>query len=177
MRTIVLLTTVALLLTGCGSSAGDQAESTVELGSEPAPAQTGETAETGPTESADPTETAEIIPTDPATEGAQSPSESVLEDLATAPARVGAGAITGTLAGDESLEGGCAWLDTADGRYQVFWPDGYTVEFGPVRLLGPGGEVVAEAGQTLTVEGEPAADMMSVCQVGELWQATAVQVG
>lgn len=172
MRTIVLLAAVALLLTGCGSSAGDQAESSVELGSEPAPTQTGETApaEPAPAETGGP-----LLPNAP-TEGSQSPSESVIGELGTAPARVGSGAITGTLGGDESLEGGCAWLDTADGRYQVLWPDGYTVEFGPVRLLGPEGEVVADAGQTLTVEGEPAEDMMSVCQVGELWQATAVEV-
>lgn len=87
-----------------------------------------------------------------------------------------AGAITGTLGGDPGLEGGCAWLDTPEGRYEVLWPPDYRVQQQPLRLLGPDGQTVAEEGQRLTVEGEPATDALSYCQVGRLWQATAVTV-
>lgn len=84
-------------------------------------------------------------------------------------------ALSGTLGGDAGLEGGCAWLDTPQGRYEVLWPSGYRVEQEPLRLIGPDGRVVAEAGDPLTVEGVAAQDVASFCQVGQLWEATAVR--
>lgn len=80
----------------------------------------------------------------------------------------GAGAeLTGTLGGDAQLEGGCAWLDTeAEGRVEPRWPEGYEIAFGPVRLVGPDGEVVAEESDTVAVRGEIAEDVMTICQVG-----------
>ncbi|MDP8970437.1 MAG: hypothetical protein M3N52_08100 [Actinomycetota bacterium] len=84
-------------------------------------------------------------------------------------------ALSGTLGGDAGLEGGCAWLDTPHGRYEVLWPSGYRIDQQPLRLIGPDGRVVAEAGDPLTVEGVAAQDMASFCQVGQLWEATAVR--
>lgn len=84
-------------------------------------------------------------------------------------------AFTGTLGGDAQLEGGCAWLDTEEeGRVEPRWPDGYRVAFDPVRLLGPDGEVVAEEGDTVAVDGEIAGDVMTICQVGPVLEVTEV---
>jgi hypothetical protein len=82
--------------------------------------------------------------------------------------------LTGTFGGDAQLEGGCAWLDAAGTRYEVQYPEGYTVEFDPLRLIGPDGEQVAADGEQLTVTGAVAEDMMSFCQVGTIFVATSV---
>jgi hypothetical protein len=81
--------------------------------------------------------------------------------------------VTGTLGGDAELEGGCAWLDTPDGRFEVMYPDGYEVSFEPLRLEGPDG-VVAEEGDRVTVRGQESSDAASICQVGTLFAATEV---
>lgn len=84
--------------------------------------------------------------------------------------------ITGTFTGDESLEGGCAWVEVRDGeRYEVIWPEGYTVEWGPLRLIGPDGDEVAGDGDEVTLQGDIARDMASFCMVGTMFEATAVE--
>jgi hypothetical protein len=85
-------------------------------------------------------------------------------------------AIEGTLAGDAQLEGGCVWLETDDGRYEVMWPEGYRAEADPVRLLAPDGATLARAGDALRVEGAITRDVMTICQVGTVFAATAVEV-
>jgi hypothetical protein len=85
--------------------------------------------------------------------------------------------LEGTLGGDPALEGGCAWLDAEDGRYEVLWPDGYEVAFDPVRLVGPDGETVATEGDLVRVRGEVAEDVMTVCMVGTIFEATEVLQG
>lgn len=82
--------------------------------------------------------------------------------------------LEGTLGGDPSLEGGCAWLDTGDGRFEVMYPRGYEVAFDPVRLVGPDGDTIAEEGETVHVRGRVAEDRMSICQVGAIFQAGEV---
>jgi hypothetical protein len=82
--------------------------------------------------------------------------------------------VEGTLGGDPQLEGGCAWLDADGGRYEVIWPDGYEIGFDPLRLLGPDGETVATEGEVVRVRGRLATDVVSICQVGEIYQATEV---
>lgn len=83
--------------------------------------------------------------------------------------------LVGTLGGDGQLEGGCAWLESeAEGRVEPRWPEGYRVAFDPVRLLGPDGEVVAEAGDSVRVSGAVADDVMTVCQVGPVFDVTEV---
>jgi hypothetical protein len=83
--------------------------------------------------------------------------------------------LTGTLGGDAELEGGCVWLDTGQGRVEVLWPEGWTVGTDPVELRDPDGQVVAGAGDEIEVEAAPAPDLVSTCQVGDLWRATAVR--
>jgi hypothetical protein len=82
--------------------------------------------------------------------------------------------LTGTLAGDAQLEGGCAWLEAAGGRYEVFYPEGYEVQFHPLRLVGPDGDVIAAEAEQVTVSGRVADDMVSFCQVGRIFQADEV---
>jgi hypothetical protein len=84
--------------------------------------------------------------------------------------------VTGVLGGDEQLEGGCVWLDTDQGRIEPLWPAGYTVTTEPVTLLDPQGETVAREGDSVTIIGEPAGDVATICQVGELWNVTDVEV-
>lgn len=89
-----------------------------------------------------------------------------------------AGTLTGVLDGDAQLEAGCAWIEPTGGRdadlgdrVDPLWPDGYRVEFDPdLRLLGPGGEVVAERGDELVLEGAPADDVATTCQVGSVYR-------
>lgn len=83
--------------------------------------------------------------------------------------------LTGTLGGDAELEGGCVWLETGDGRIEVLWPEGWTVGTDPVELRDPDGQVVAGDGDAVEVTAAPAPDLVSTCQVGELWRATAVR--
>lgn len=91
--------------------------------------------------------------------------------------REGTEMLEGTLGGDAQLEGGCAWLEADDGRYEVLYPDGYQIVFDPVRLLDPDGDTIAEEGDALRVSGQVAADRMSVCQVGTIFEATEVLAG
>lgn len=101
----------------------------------------------------------------------QSPPASAVPD-----APVEGEILTGTLGGDPQLEGGCAWLQAGDTRWEVTYPQGYEVTFHPLQLSGPDG-AVAEEGATVTVVGEPQPDALTVCQVGPVWQATEVRVG
>ncbi len=84
--------------------------------------------------------------------------------------RVAKQSLTGTLEGDAQLEGGCVWLETPDGRYEVLWPDDIKAETDPVQLVRDG-EVVAEEGDEVVVEGHVEDDMVSVCQVGTIFTA------
>lgn len=82
--------------------------------------------------------------------------------------------LEGTLAGDPQLEGGCAWLDTGDGRFDVQYPGGYEIAFEPVRLQDPDGDVIASEGDTVRVRGRVAEDVMTICQVGTVFRASEV---
>lgn len=85
--------------------------------------------------------------------------------------------LVATLGGDAQLEGGCAWLDPVPGepapddadRYTPMWPEGYSVEFEPTRLLGPDGETVAEEGDTLQLEGAVAEELATTCMTGPVF--------
>ena len=92
-----------------------------------------------------------------------------------APAASGS-SITGTLGGDAQLEGGCAWISTPEERFEVLYPAGYSVQFEPLLLVDADGGVIAEEGDTLTVEGTRDTGAASICQVGAIWRATAVIV-
>lgn len=107
-------------------------------------------------------------PSGPAT-GATGPTDP-------APSASAVASVTGVLGGDEQLEGGCVWLDTDQGRIEPLWPSGYTVTTEPVTVLDPQGETVAREGDTVTITGDPARDVATICQVGEVWNVTDVAV-
>ena len=80
---------------------------------------------------------------------------------------------TGRL-GSDAIEGGCTYLEAEDGsRYEVIYPDGWQLRRSPLELVGPDGRVVAGAGDEVTIRGSEA-DMVSVCQIGPIIQATEV---
>jgi hypothetical protein len=109
-----------------------------------------------------------------ASPGAASPSEQVASPLT--PEDGSADTYTGRL-GLDAIEGGCAYLETSDGqRYEVIYPDGWTLQKSPLQLIAPDGSVVAEDGDELTVRGSEA-DMVSICQIGPIIQATEVEAG
>jgi hypothetical protein len=75
---------------------------------------------------------------------------------------------TGVL-GSDPIEGGCPYLQTEKGdRYEVIYPPGWEIDRSTAELTNPQGEVVARAGDTITVRGEVAADMASYCQIGRI---------
>jgi hypothetical protein len=80
----------------------------------------------------------------------------------------------GTLQGREDLATGCAWLLVGQEAYDPDWPDGYRVLFSPPRLIGPGGEVVAEEGQRVRVRGTTAERRVSNCQLGPVLTVSEV---
>jgi hypothetical protein len=87
-----------------------------------------------------------------------------------------AGTYSGVL-GADSIEGGCTYLQTADGqRYEIIPPDGWELRKGAAELVAPDGTVVARAGDAITVKGHEA-DMVSICQIGPIIQAVEVTVG
>lgn len=82
--------------------------------------------------------------------------------------------LTGTL-GADSVEGGCAYLESAQGtKYEVIYPDGWRVQASPLQLTDPDGQVVATGGEPVTVRGAEARDMGSICQIGPIFLATEV---
>jgi hypothetical protein len=85
------------------------------------------------------------------------------------------GSVTGTL-GFDDIEGGCAFLQAADGaRYEVIYPDDWSLDRTSGALRGPAGEVVG-VGEPLTVRGSIATDRSSICQIGPIFVATEVQI-
>jgi hypothetical protein len=83
--------------------------------------------------------------------------------------------LTGVLGGDAALEGGCTWLEVGGERYEVIYPEGYAATADPPQLTGPAGEVLAEAGDELTVTGTGDPDMATICQVGPVFAAETVE--
>ena len=95
-------------------------------------------------------------------------------DLADPGSPAKARTITGVF-GSDAIEGGCAYLETDDGtRYEVLYPEGWTVKRGPFRLLDPDGGVVAQGGARVTVRGRVTTDMASICQIGPIFSADEV---
>lgn len=110
----------------------------------------------------------------PSTEGAG--ASPTLELETPKPGGVGEERYTGVLASD-AIEGGCAFIRTPDGqRYQVIPPDGWELRATPAELIAPDGRVVARVGDQVTIVGHEA-DMVSICQIGPIIQATEVVVG
>jgi hypothetical protein len=97
------------------------------------------------------------------------------EDPSASPSIAAKATITGTLSGDD-IEGGCVFLSGDGGRsYEVIWPEGWSVT-PELELTDPSGEVVATAGDELTVHGRIASDMASICQIGQIFEAVEVEL-
>ena len=82
--------------------------------------------------------------------------------------------VSGTL-GFDDVEGGCAYVEAADGtRYEVVYPAGWTIDPGLAELRSDDGRVVV-AGEAVTVRGSVATDRSSTCQIGPIFVATSVE--
>jgi hypothetical protein len=102
-----------------------------------------------------------------------SPNPTII-DASPGPTNVDGALFTGILAND-SIEGGCAYLQAADGRrLEVIFPDGWRLQPSPLELIAPDGSVHSRAGDEVTVRGAEADDVASICQVGPIIRATEV---
>lgn len=125
----------------------------------------------GPTGSPRPTDSA----TPEATPSMDPTFRESLRPATTKPDPVGGGVELVGVLGADSIEGGCTYLEADDGiRYQVIYPDGWQVQASPLQLANPAGEVVATGGDTITVRGQRADDMVSICQIGPMFMASEV---
>lgn len=87
---------------------------------------------------------------------------------------MGGDLLTGRL-GSDPIEGGCPYLETDERtRYEVVYPRGWTVDRSTGTLRDPSGAVVGTAGDLVTVRGHVTQDMVSICQMGPIFQATDV---
>jgi hypothetical protein len=83
--------------------------------------------------------------------------------------------ISGILAFDD-IEGGCAFVEAADGtRYEVVYPEGWMLDMPKRELRTDDGQVV-RAGEALTIRGTVASDRSSICQIGPIFIATDVEL-
>lgn len=106
----------------------------------------------------------------------ESPAPSSDRDVASPTERAPSGGdeVVGTF-GADSIEGGCTYLAADDGtRFQVIYPNGWTVQASPLQLADPSGDVVATGGERITVRGERADDMVSICMIGPMFRADEV---
>lgn len=109
--------------------------------------------------------------------GAEPSATSSLELASQKPSAVGGETTYSGVLGADSIEGGCSYLQTADGkRYELIPPDGWQLDKGTAQLTGPDGALVARAGDAITVKGHEA-DMVSICQIGPIIQAVEITAG
>lgn len=83
--------------------------------------------------------------------------------------------VTGTL-GLEDVEGGCTTLTVDGERYELIAdPDAdIVIDSGNGVIATTDGEEIAQAGDTITVEGAVDTGMMTFCQIGPVFVAEAV---
>jgi hypothetical protein len=83
--------------------------------------------------------------------------------------------VTGRLSFDD-IEGGCSFLETVEGtRYEVVYPDGWSLDRMRAELRGPGSQL-AHAGESVTVRGAVATDRSSIYQIGPIFLVTDVEI-
>jgi hypothetical protein len=79
--------------------------------------------------------------------------------------------------GFDPLEGGCAFVEARDGsRYEVIYPDGWTLDRSSGQLRADDGRI-ARVGDAITVRGSTATDRSSICQIGPIILASEVVLG
>ena len=115
--------------------------------------------------SASPAATPSVLPSASTGEPSASPEASAPE---------GGETISGML-GYEGIEGGCPYVEVADGtRYQVQYPEGYAIDPSSGDLIGPDGAVVVPLGGQIEIRGAVQTDMGSICQIGPIFRAFEV---
>ncbi len=152
---VVLLMVVALLLSAC-ASADDAAsvEDPVEGTVEPTDATPGDSTPT-PTDDAD---------------GMERPEPDMTADV-----RLPA---TGTL-GLSEVEGGCVFVEIDGDRYELLADTGADVAVDPANgvIADAAGEVIARAGEEITVDGTVDPGIVTFCQIGPVLVADSITAG
>jgi hypothetical protein len=75
----------------------------------------------------------------------------------------------------DAIEGGCAYLQAADGRkLQVIYPEGWELRKAPLELVAPDGSVHSKGGDLVSVNGSEANDIATICQIGPVIRAAEV---
>jgi hypothetical protein len=87
----------------------------------------------------------------------------------------GIGTIYAGILSMDAIEGGCPYLQAADGtKLEVLYPDGWQLQKSPLALIAPDGSVHSKGGDRVSIRGAEATDMASICQIGPIIQATEV---
>jgi len=73
--------------------------------------------------------------------------------------------VGGRLRGSPDVDGGCVWLEEARLRFAVLWPQGYSAQFDPLRLINERGEVIAREGDLIRAGGGNYVEPMERCGV------------
>ena len=103
------------------------------------------------------------------------PSQSDHAESAKPKASPAVGASLSGRFGFDDIEGGCAFVETDDGtRYEVIYPDGWTLDRASGELRSDDG-AVAMPGDAVTVHGAVATDRSSICQIGPIFVASEVR--
>jgi hypothetical protein len=86
--------------------------------------------------------------------------------------------VTGVLRGDRTQGIDCIWLTDPQGnRWEIIWPAGYRQEVVEgVATLSLDDQVVAVAGDNITVRGARSSEFGSVCMIGIVYEAAEVIV-
>jgi hypothetical protein len=77
------------------------------------------------------------------------------------------GRMTGRVHGDSATR--CVWVGPRSAATQILWPQRYRLRFGPFRIEGPGGRVVARDGDWLRLGGGlgPSTAWLRACPSGD----------
>ena len=172
-RLLITFTLLAMLLLGCAGQTNSARPDDDGEGFEAATESTEESATQGQgSESADADADTEEQAQQVDAEGTDSPvGDSAAQPLPEP--------LTGTL-GLENVEGGCAFLEASGQRYELIaGPDATIVldEGSGAITDGEGGDVIAEVGDTITVDGAIDPGTASFCQSGQVLLVESITAG
>ena len=75
----------------------------------------------------------------------------------------------------DTIEGGCPFLQADNGdKLQVIYPDGWQLNKSPLELVAPDGSIHSKGGDVVSIKGSKSDEMVSICQIGPIIEATEV---
>jgi hypothetical protein len=73
------------------------------------------------------------------------------------------------------LEGGCTQLEADGTLYELYFPDGYRVDYEQGVLYGPDGAAIVQSGDPVSVRGTRPPNQASICQIGVIFDVEAIR--